>query len=134
MAEQPSAMTQHDLRMLDRRICVLRYLIDDWAQKQPNHVYAVFEDGGSWTYAQLRALVISKAAGLQKLGVKRDDHVAVWMANGREALIAFYAINYLGAVFVPFNTAYRGSILEHVLANSDARLLIAHAEIGRAHV
>ena len=116
-----------DPRVLDRRICVLRYLIDDRAHKQADHVYAVFEDGGSWTYAELRALVVSKAAGLQKLGVARGDHVAVWMQNGREALISFYAINYLGAVFVPFNTAYRGAILEHVLANSDATLLIAHA-------
>jgi crotonobetaine/carnitine-CoA ligase len=30
-------------------------------------------------------------------------------------------------VFVPFNTAYRGSLLEHVLRNSDATLLVAHA-------
>ena len=127
MTEQPPAAIHSNLRMPDRRICVLRYLIDDWAEKQPDHVYAVFEDGGIWTYAQLRALVVGKAAGLHKLGVKRGDHVAVWMANGREALIAFYAINYLGAVFVPFNTAYRGSILEHVLFNSDAHLLIAHA-------
>ena len=127
MAEQPFPVIHHDPRVLDRGVCVLRYLIDDWAQKQPDQTYAVFEDGGSWTFAELRSLVISKAAGLQKLGVNRGDHVAVWMANGREALITFYAINYLGAVFVPFNTAYRGTILEHVLGNSDARLLIAHA-------
>ena len=122
-----AAATNSDPRVLDRNTCVLRYLIDDWAQKQPDKVYAVFEDGGCWTYSELRELVISKAAGLQKLDVKRGDHVAVWMANGREALIAFYAINYIGAVFVPFNTAYRGTILEHVLANSDAELLIANA-------
>ena len=127
MVEQMAAATHSDPRVLDRNTCVLRYLIDDWAQKQPDKVYAVFEDGGCWTYSELRKLVISKAAGLQKLDVKRGDHVAVWMANGREALIAFYAINYIGAVFVPFNTAYRGTILEHVLANSDAELLIAHA-------
>ena len=127
MVEQKGAATHGDPRVLGRNTCVLRYLIDDWAQKQPNKVYAVFEDGGCWTYSELRDLVISKAAGLQKLDVKRGDHVAVWMANGREALIAFYAINYIGAVFVPFNTAYRGAILEHVLANSDAELLIAHA-------
>jgi crotonobetaine/carnitine-CoA ligase len=86
----------------------------------------VFEDGTSWTYAELRDLVVRKAAGLTRLGVKRGDHVAVWLPNGREALVTFYAINYLGGVFVPFNTAYRGSILEHVLANSDATVLVAH--------
>lgn len=106
---------------------MLRYLIDDWAEKTPDRVYAVFEDGSSWTYWDLRAHVVSKAAGLQRLGVARGQHVAVWMQNGREALITFFAINYLGAVFVPFNTAYRGAILEHVLANSDATVLVAHA-------
>lgn len=115
-----------DPRVLDRRRCVLRYLLDDFAAAQPDAVYAVFEDGGQWTYAALRDLVVRKAAGLQALGVARGDHVAVWLPSGREALITFYAINYLGAVFVPFNTAYRGAILEHVLANSDARLLVAH--------
>ena len=115
-----------DPRVLDRRRCVLRYLLDDFAASQPDAIYAVFEDGGQWTYAALRDLVVRKAAGLQKLGVARGDHVAVWLPNGREALITFYAINYLGGVFVPFNTAYRGLILEHVLANSDAKILVAH--------
>lgn len=118
--------THSDPRILDRRKCVLRYLLDDFAASQPDAVYAVFEDGGQWTYAQLRDLVVRKAAGLQKLGVARGDHVAVWLPNGREALVTFYAINYLGGVFVPFNTAYRGAILEHVLANSDAKVLVAH--------
>ncbi|WP_353226467.1 AMP-binding protein [Novosphingobium sp.] len=111
----------------DRRLCVLRYLIDDWAAAQGDAVYAVFEDGESWTYDGLRARVIARAAGLQQLGIGQGDHVAVWLPSGRDALTVFFAINYLGAVFVPFNTAYRGAILEHVLANSDARLLIAHA-------
>lgn len=122
----PESKGHSDPRVLDRRTCVLRYLIDDYATSQPDAVYAVFEDGGQWTYAELRQLVVRKAAGLQKLGVKRGDHVAVWLPNGREALITFYAINYLGGVFVPFNTAYRGAILEHVLANSDATVLVAH--------
>jgi crotonobetaine/carnitine-CoA ligase len=38
-----------DPRVLDRRRCVLRYLIDDFAASQPDAVYAVFEDGGQWT-------------------------------------------------------------------------------------
>jgi len=118
----------------DRRICVLRYLLDDWAQARGDKVYAVFEDGESWTYRDLRQRVLAKAAGLQQLGVAQGDHVAVWLPNGRDALTVFFAINYLGAVFVPFNTAYRGAILEHVLANSDASLLIAHAGlIERLH-
>ncbi len=116
-----------DPRIPARRSCVLRYLLDDWAAQQPEKPYVVFENGDAWSYAELRARVVAVAAGLQALGVKQGDHVAVWLPGGREGLLAFYAINYLGAVFVSFNTAYRGSILEHVLRNSDATLLIAHA-------
>lgn len=127
MSDPQPKIGNFDHRIPDRRTCVVRYLIDDMAKDRPDQVYAIFEDGGSWTYARFRELVVAKASGLQKLGIKKGAHVAVWLPDGRDALISFFAVNYLGAVFVPFNTAYRGSILEHVLANSDATLLIAHA-------
>ncbi len=116
-----------DPRVPDRATCVLRYLLDHWAADRPDQQYVVFEDDSHWTYAELRRRVVGVAVGLQKLGVKQGDHVAVWLPNSGDALLIFFAINYLGAVFVPFNTAYRGNLLEHVLRNSDARLLVAHA-------
>jgi len=119
----------HDPRIPNRDRCVARYLIDRWAAETPDATYAVFEDLGRWSFADLRQRVIAKAAGLARLGVRRGDHVAAWLPNGRDALAAFYAVNYLGAVFVPLNTAYRGHLLAHVLANSDARLCIVHPEL-----
>jgi crotonobetaine/carnitine-CoA ligase len=118
-----------DARVLDRTVCVLRYLLDHFAELQGEKEYVVFDDDSSWTYAELRKRVIAVAVGLQGLGVKQGDHVAVWLPNCREALLTFYAVNYLGAVFVPFNTAYRSSLLEHVLNNADATVLIAHASL-----
>ena len=44
-------------------------------------------------------------------------------------LVTFYAINYLGAVYVPINTAYKGGLLEHVLDNCDAWLAVVHADL-----
>ena len=126
-------------RLPPRDKVVLRYLIDHWAQALPEKPAVIFEAGEVWTYAAMRERVRARAAGLEALGVKRGERVAVWMFNGPDALETFYAINYLGAVFVPFNTAYRGRILEHVIANSGARLMVVHtglidrlAEIGRA--
>jgi crotonobetaine/carnitine-CoA ligase len=122
----------HDHGFPSRDRCVLRYLIDHWAAVQPERVAVVFETGGSWTYGELRARVRRRAAGFQRLGVQRGERVALWMPNGAEALEAFYAINYLGAVFTPFNTAFRGRILEHVIDNAQARLMIVHADlVGR---
>jgi crotonobetaine/carnitine-CoA ligase len=119
-----------DPRIPNRDCCVARYLIDRWAIEQPEKTYAVFESGDEWNYAGLRARVIEKAAGLQNLGVRQGDHVAVWLPNGADIVLAFYAINYLGAVFVPFNTAYRGGILAHVAANSGAQICILHPDLA----
>ena len=130
-----------DPRMPDRATCVLRYLIDRWAEERGDQTYVHFEKGAEWSYAELKRRVVEKAAGLRGIGVRQGDHVALWLPNGGDALIAFFAINYLGAVFVPFNTAYRGGLLEHVVANSDARIIIVHpdlverlAEIDRARI
>ena len=119
-----------DRRIPDRDECVLRYLVDRWATERPDKAHIVFADGSVWSFADLRERVRAKAAGLRTLGVRQGEHVAVWLPNGPDALIAFYAINYLGAVFVPFNTAYRGGLLEHVIANSGARFLLVHPDLA----
>lgn len=118
-----------DPRIPNRNQCVLRNLVDRWATERPDKTHVIFEDGEEWSYAEVRRRVIAKAAGLQKLGVRQGDFVAVWLPSGRDGLLAFYAINYLGAVFVPFNTAYRGNLLAHVVANSGARLMIVHPDL-----
>ncbi len=119
-----------DPRVPPRDKCVSRYLIDRWAAEKPSQKYAIFEDGETWTYSELKQKIVRLASGLADQGVEQGDHVAVWMFDGKEAILTFFAINYLGAVFVPFNTAYKGALLEHVLDNSDARLLLLHGELG----
>jgi crotonobetaine/carnitine-CoA ligase len=118
-----------DPRIPNRDECVLRYLLDKWATERPDKAHVVFADGEEWTFSELQKKVRAKAAGLRELGIKQGEHVAVWLPNGRDALIAFYAINYIGAVFVPFNTAYRGNLLGHVIANSGARFLLVHPDL-----
>ena len=118
-----------DPRVPARELCVSRYLMDRWAREKPEQTFVVFADGEEWSFAEFRHRVIKVATGLQQLGVARGHHVAVWLPNGREGLLIQFAINYLGAVFVPFNTAYRGTILQHVLNNSDASILVAHGTL-----
>jgi hypothetical protein len=54
----------------------------------------------------------------------------MWLPNGQAAIESYFAINYLGAVFVPINTGYRGDLLAHVIDNSDANVIIAHHELA----
>jgi crotonobetaine/carnitine-CoA ligase len=127
--EPKQAANHADPHVLGREICVLRYVLDRHVANKPDDTFAVFEDGGSWTFAELKAKTVAVAAGLHQLGVKQGDHVAMSLPNGRESLLTFFAINYLGAVYVPFNTAYKGKILEHVVDNSDAEVIVAHGQI-----
>jgi crotonobetaine/carnitine-CoA ligase len=122
--------THSDSRIPAADRCVLRYLLDRLAAATPDKTYCVFQDGTEWSYAQTRDEVIKTAIGLQSLGVKQGDHVLSWQPNGPDALRMFYGANYLGAVYVPINTAYKGRLLEHVIARSDARLIVAHADLA----
>ena len=118
-----------DARMPRPEQCIQRYMIERWAREQPNKLFAIFADGEQWTYGEMQANAIRTANALRALGVKQGERVLVWLPNGADCLRAWFGLNYLGAVFVPINTAYRGALLEHAIALSEARLMIAHADL-----
>ena len=99
------------------------------AREQPGDPAICFVAGPEWNWAELQSRVRTHAAALQRLGVAQGDCVLSWMPNGPTAVLNLLALSCLGAVYVPINTSYRGALLEHVLANSGARVLIAHGEL-----
>jgi crotonobetaine/carnitine-CoA ligase len=88
-----------DPRVLPRERCVTRYLLDDFAQAQPQKEFAVFQDGDSWSYEAVRNKVRALAAGFAKQGVAQGDHVAVWMFDSKEAILTFFCDQLLGRGF-----------------------------------
>lgn len=109
---------------LDR--CIPGRILDRHARERPEKVFVEFQDGTRWTYGEFHKRVRATAAGLQRLGVGQGGHVVVWLPNGPSALTVWFAINYIGAVYVPFNIAWRGRVLEHALQIADAALVVAH--------
>ena len=109
--------------------CVVAAMLDAHAERRPDQVAALFDDGSTWTWAQARDAVRETAGALRALGVRRGDLVGMWLPNGPEAVRLWWAVNWLGAALVPFNTAYRGPLLEHVLRDSGIGLLVAHHEL-----
>ena len=107
--------------------CVVGPLLDRWTRDQPDRNFLEFSDGSAWTFAETRRRAGQAAAGLRSLGVQQGSHVLSWMPNEREAILGWFGANLLGAVYVPLNTAYRGSILRHAVTLSDAKVMIAHA-------
>jgi len=126
MADQPDAT---DGRVPRRDDCVLRYVLERQAERHPERVFIRRPDGSAIAYRDWRSAVERTAAGLAALGVRQGDFVNVWMPSGIEMLRLWFAINWLGAVYVPINTAYRGNVLAHVIANGGAEVMIASADL-----
>jgi len=118
-----------DPRMPKADECVQRYMLDRLAREQPNKVFANFADGSEWSYAETRNLAIRMANAFRKLGVRQGDRVLVWLPNSADNLRIWFGLNYLGAVYVPINLAYKGNLLQHTLTLSEARFGVVHADL-----
>ena len=91
---------------------------------------AVVCGGRRLSYAELDRSVGGFAAGLQELGVRRGDRVAVVLRNSVEAAIAIYGIVRVGAAFVPLNPTAKAEKLGYLLAHCGAVAAICDPEIA----
>ncbi|MDP9244755.1 MAG: AMP-binding protein, partial [Chloroflexota bacterium] len=89
---------------------------------------AVVCGGRRLSYAQLDRSVAGFAAGLQELGVRRGDRVAVVLRNSVEAAIAIYGTMRAGAAFVPLNPTAKAEKLGYLLAHSGAVAAVCDPE------
>lgn len=80
-------------------------LLRESAAKFPNHPATIFL-GHRLTYAQLKTQVDQFATALAALDVKQGDRVAIDLPNCPQAVIAFYAIQTIGAMAVMTNPLY----------------------------
>src|SRR5271165_2080479 len=87
------------------------------AKASPDRVYLDFA-GDEFTYARMAAEVESLARGLHALGLTRGDRAVTLLESGPNAMISWFAINRLGAIHVPINTAYKGDYLRHQINDS----------------
>ena len=76
------------------------------------------------SFLQFDQQVDQFAQALLALGLKRQDHVAVWLGNSLEWALTFCACARIGAVLVPINTRYTASEAGYILAQSDAKALV----------
>jgi acyl-CoA synthetase (AMP-forming)/AMP-acid ligase II len=74
-------------------------------------------------YGELRDQIESTVAQLNRLGVGREDAVAIVLPNGPEMAAAFLAVA-AGATAAPLNPAYRAEEFEFYLRDLQAELLI----------
>ncbi|WMT55373.1 MULTISPECIES: AMP-binding protein [Acidiplasma] len=67
------------------------------------------------TYGELKDYVSRFAIGLQKIGVKKGDVVAIYMSNIPEAFISVYACYRIGAIYnIIFSEFSVNALLERI--------------------
>ncbi len=88
----------------------------------------VFEDEVV-SYAELDHRSRCIAGGLQSLGARRGDRVALLLPNGIEYVVADLAIARTGLVKVPLNDLLAASDVAYCLEHSDASILVVHEDL-----
>lgn len=82
------------------------------------------------TYEELNRHVNSLGNRLRGLGIAKDDKVAVMLPNIPEFVISYFAVQKIGAVTVTLNTQSTPYELNHLLGNSDSKILITTGQLA----
>ncbi|MHA2498410.1 MAG: long-chain-fatty-acid--CoA ligase [Candidatus Hodarchaeales archaeon] len=97
--------------------------LQEAAELSPDNTAMIFFDK-KMNYGEFWDKVLRFASALSKLGIKKGDRIGIYLPNCPQFAIAFFAINRLGAVIVPFNTQYVDHELSYQLKDSGARTII----------
>src|ERR1700678_1430433 len=90
--------------------------------------YAVTDDTGRWTYAELAAAVRTGAARLSEFGVRRGDRVVAIATSTRAVLALLHACSAAGAVFVPLNPSMRRFQILQVVEDAEPALIVTDGD------
>lgn len=102
-------------------------LVEQRVALQP-HAPALEFGTQRWSYAELNACANQLARYLIRLGLKREEGVAVCMPRNAEMVLAWLAILKAGGVYIPLDETYPAERLNFMLKDSKARMLIALGE------
>ena len=102
-------------------------VLADRAARHGERLYLRFEEQ-RFTYLDAHHISNRVANGLAALGVKRGEHIALFMDNCPEIVWYYFGIGKLGAVSAPLNTAAKGQLLVRYLRQARATCLVIDAQ------
>lgn len=86
-------------------------------------------DGGELSYAAAAHSCERLAGGLAGVGIEPGEPVVCLMGNSADLVLTWFALNRIGAVHVPVNSALIGAGLAHTLRVTGARVVVADAAL-----
>ena len=107
-------------------VVTLEEVLADRAAAAPDALaFAAGEE--RWSYGRLRAEALALAGGLEGLGVGRGDRVVLLLPAGLDFVLAFYALQVLGAVPCAFDPQAPAAIAARRAARVRPRLVLIGA-------
>ncbi|CAM4112328.1 non-ribosomal peptide synthetase [Pseudoalteromonas byunsanensis] len=98
-----------------------------WVESTPSAT-AVTDQAQSLSYAQLDDKAAQVAYHLLDNGVKPGDVVAVSMARSVDFMVAILGVLKSGAAYLPIDPSYPTDRVQHMLNDSQARMLLNHSD------
>jgi len=102
-------------------------ILDSHADRRPEQV-AVIDGDRQLTFAELHQRVNATAIALADLGVGVGDIVALLQYNRVEVLEVLFAVNRIGAAFLPLNYRLAPAEWQYILQHSRAKVLVTEGE------
>jgi long-chain acyl-CoA synthetase len=102
------------------------------AATDPDAVAVVAPDGTEVTRAELAAMANRIANGLQALGLKPDDVLALVLPNSIEMIAAYLAGTQIGLYVTPINHHLVGPEIAYIVSDSGAGALLGHDRFAGA--
>ena len=107
------------------------------AEREPSAT-AIIDGDTTFTYGEWLQRILRTVAGLDALGLRRDDHLVTILRNRLEAATLHWACQLAGVAITPVNWRAKPEELDYVLDDARARAMCfepvsAHAVANAAH-
>lgn len=97
-------------------------VFDSIAERAPNQLCMIYL-GKEYTYAMLTNAIDHLAAALVDLGISKGDHAILFLPNLPQWIIAWLALQEIGAIAVPITPFYGPADLEYIANDSRAETI-----------
>lgn len=121
ISESENVSMKNADKELSRELTFTRF--DRMSERYPDRP-AVIYLGERFSYARLRDLSERFAGALAAMGVGKSDRVMIYIPNCVQWLIAFLAIQKIGAVIVPVSPIYTSFEIQYMINDSGAETII----------
>ncbi len=81
--------------------------------------------GERFTYSKLYDYILRFSTSLWDMGIRKGDKVLLYLSNSIQWVIAFFAIQKIGAVAVPVSPIYTSHELEYMINDSQSETIIS---------